>query len=300
MQKAHCFTSCQVNFQGKNRTAFTFWHLLLCHPTFLRTGLWGWLIGGERVRTAPRRGWQSLLDREQGWWQHVSLPGGEAFFSAISGLIWALGIRLRKIRAFRSALTPFICGICSNTWGRFSVQIAIQMSFFLPPLKSPYSPQMQVILMHLMRKRQEKLKELLLNCLACRVNIETDYISQGNYIQYPGTNHDGKKVKKIRRRYVCAYMSHFAAQQKLTQHCSSNIPQPVSKKKTCHHQDYFVLRYSGIKTWTPPTRHHAEPGTILIPNVSPPCSTFPLASQLQTQTSFWAVPGSILFICYAF
>ena len=73
-------TSCQVNFQGKNRTAFTFWHLLLlCHPTFLRTGLWGWLIGGRGWKQLPGGGWQSLLDREQGWWQHVSPPGGEPF-----------------------------------------------------------------------------------------------------------------------------------------------------------------------------------------------------------------------------
>lgn len=46
-------TSCKDNCQGKNRTAFTFWHLLLLsHPTFLENGLWGWLTGG--------RGWKQL------------------------------------------------------------------------------------------------------------------------------------------------------------------------------------------------------------------------------------------------
>ena len=48
--------------------------------------------------------------------------------------------------------------------------------------------------------------------------------STGNNIQCPVTNHNGKNIKN----YVCMIythmcMSHFAAQQKLTQHCKSSV-----------------------------------------------------------------------------
>ena len=100
-------------------------------------------------------------------------------------------------------------------------------------------------------------------------------------------------------------MSHFAVQQKLTQHCSSNIPQSVSKKKSWSPPGLFLhSSIQGLKPELRLQRHHTEPGTTLIPNVSLllPLNTPHLPTGISapdTQTSFWAVPGSILFICYA-
>ena len=96
-----------------------------------------------------------------------------------------------------------------------------------------------------------------------------------------------KILKKRRRRYVCTYMRHFAVQQKLTQHCSSNIPQSISKKKSWSPPGLFLhSSIQGLKPELCLQRHHAEPGTTLIPNVSLllPLKhpTSPLASQLQT------------------
>ena len=113
-----------------------------------------------------------------------------------------------------------------------------------------------------------------------------------------------KKIKK-RRRYVCTYMSHFAVQQKLTQHCSSNIPQSISKKKSWSPPGLFLhSSIQGLKPELRLQRHHTEPGTTLIPNVSlllplnPPHLPTGISAP-DTQTPFWAVPGSILFIWYA-
>ena len=46
--------------------------------------------------------------------------------------------------------------------------------------------------------------------------------STGNYIQSPVINHNGKKYEKD---YIYVGLSHFAVQQKLIQHCQSNILQ---------------------------------------------------------------------------
>ena len=50
--------------------------------------------------------------------------------------------------------------------------------------------------------------------------------STGNYIQYSVTNHNGKECEKEYIIYIYVYnLSHFAVQQKLTQHCKSTILQ---------------------------------------------------------------------------
>ena len=47
-------------------------------------------------------------------------------------------------------------------------------------------------------------------------------IGTETYIQSPGRDQDGKiKVKK--RMYIYVWLSHFAAQQELAQHCKSAI-----------------------------------------------------------------------------
>ena len=56
------------------------------------------------------------------------------------------------------------------------------------------------------------------------INNKVLLYSTGNYIQYPEIkNHNGKDYKK--NVYIYVYLNHFAAQQKLTQHCKSTIRQ---------------------------------------------------------------------------
>ena len=46
----------------------------------------------------------------------------------------------------------------------------------------------------------------------------------GNHIQYLMINHNGKEYEK---EYTYVELSHFAVQQKLTQHCKSTILQNI-------------------------------------------------------------------------
>ena len=56
--------------------------------------------------------------------------------------------------------------------------------------------------------------------------LYTDWInkvlwySTENYTQYPGINHNRKQYRK---ESIYVYSSHFATQQKLTQHCKSTV-----------------------------------------------------------------------------
>ena len=54
------------------------------------------------------------------------------------------------------------------------------------------------------------------------INNKVLLYSTGNYIQSPVINHNGKKYEKD---YIYVGLSHFAVQQKLIQHCQSNILQ---------------------------------------------------------------------------
>ena len=54
------------------------------------------------------------------------------------------------------------------------------------------------------------------------INNKVLLYSTGNYIQYPVINHNGKEYEK---EYIRVQLSHFAVQQKLTQHCKSTILQ---------------------------------------------------------------------------
>ena len=54
------------------------------------------------------------------------------------------------------------------------------------------------------------------------INNKVLLYSTGNYSQHPEINHNGKEYKD---KCVCSYLIHFAIQQKLTQHCKSNILQ---------------------------------------------------------------------------
>ena len=62
------------------------------------------------------------------------------------------------------------------------------------------------------------------------INSKILLYSTGNYIQYPLINNIGKEYKK---EHICMYicvcvcveLSHFALEQKLTQHCNSTILQ---------------------------------------------------------------------------
>ena len=55
------------------------------------------------------------------------------------------------------------------------------------------------------------------------INNKVLLCSTGNYIQYPVINHNVKECEK--RIYIYIKLSHFAVQQKLTQHCKSTILQ---------------------------------------------------------------------------
>ena len=48
------------------------------------------------------------------------------------------------------------------------------------------------------------------------INNKVLLYSTGNYIQYPVINYNGKEYEK---ECIYVYLSHFAVQQKLTQHC---------------------------------------------------------------------------------
>ena len=54
------------------------------------------------------------------------------------------------------------------------------------------------------------------------INNKVLLYSTVSYIQYPVMDHDGGAYEK---EYVCAWLSHFAIQQELTQHCKSSLPQ---------------------------------------------------------------------------
>ena len=53
--------------------------------------------------------------------------------------------------------------------------------------------------------------------------------STGNSTQYSVVNYMGKESIK-RGLYVCVWLVHFAVQQKVSQHCKSNIIQSKLKK----------------------------------------------------------------------
>ena len=64
------------------------------------------------------------------------------------------------------------------------------------------------------------------------INHKVLLYSTGNYIQYPVINRKGKEYKK--RMSICVWLSHFAVQQKLTQHCPSTTLQFKKKKIDSH------------------------------------------------------------------
>ena len=68
--------------------------------------------------------------------------------------------------------------------------------------------------------------------------------SIGNYIQYPGINHNGKEYEK---EYIYIYLSHFAVLQKLTQHCKSMILL-LKKKRTLQFLCKAVCRAEALRS----------------------------------------------------
>ena len=72
------------------------------------------------------------------------------------------------------------------------------------------------------------------------INEKVPLHSIGDYIQYPGINHNRKEYKKNVYTYIniymymCGYNCHFAVQQKLTQRCeSTTLQQKKREKRQC-------------------------------------------------------------------
>ena len=65
----------------------------------------------------------------------------------------------------------------------------------------------------------------------------------GNYIHYPGTNHNGKRI------YMCVWLHHLAVQQKLTPHCKSITLRAYKFKQELPLQHSVSLQNCWLQLW---------------------------------------------------